>query len=492
MDSLKTYLNSGYSWTNSKIRRLPVNDLSSVTNRYTDVFSDIASSTLPLRLLAALAATIGLYLHQIEPSLWTAVLLSFIYFSYAAYAWLLTNYLLPILSSHAMYGAVLVDAAISVGLLALLAGPAGLLASVFLLYLIYLYLSSAHNTVLEYLDETEDVEDIAEDDADTPIRSGDRSSAFGMSQVAGGNVETQVVDVQKWKEDRNTKVLLDVAKKLSSTLDLGLVLHHIAESASVVTGLSKCVVMLKDNAGYLVGKAANVGPEELNIKTLEELVEVPSRRSLAHKVWSARSPVDINNQNSMGVPREDSPLHASGSILAIPLLHGEEPLGVIYGFDGVKRVFTEAEKEVARQFGELSAQAIKNARTYEEAQSKMNKLGGDLTSAVRQLEQVRESRRRNVISVSGLSIDATSQRVTLMEQPVELSPTEFRLLYALAERAGSSVSQDILFEKAWGEAPTGQTNVVDVYIHRLRKKVEEDASSPKRVITVRGEGYKLC
>ena len=478
MDSVKSYLSNGYHWTNSKIKRLPNSTLSEATYSYTVVFADIASSTLPLRLLAAMAAALGLYLNQPQPSLWMAVLFSFLYVLYAAYSWLLANYLFSILPvPYALYGAILVDAAVSVGILTLLSGLSGLLGAVLIFYLAYLYFSSARATVLESLEGADDIEDIIEED---------------ISSLTNRRAETQVVEVQKWKEDRNTKMLLEAARKLTSTLDFGLVINNVAHLASDVTGLSKCVVMLRDNSGYLVGKAANIGPEVLGIKALEELVEIPSKRSLAHKVWSARSPVDMNNQNGMRVPRDGSPLYAHGSILAIPLLHGDEPLGIIYAFDGVERSFTESEKDAAQKFADLSAQAIKNAKTYEEVQSRMSKLGGDLTAAVRQLEQVRESERRNVISINGLTLDAAAQRVTLMDQIIDLSPTEFRLLYALAERAGTSVGQDTLFEKAWGEAPSGQTNVVDVYIHRLRKKIEEDATSPKRILTVRGEGYKLC
>ena len=53
------------------------------------------------------------------------------------------------------------------------------------------------------------------------------------------------------------------------------------------------------------------------------------------------------------------------------------------------------------------------------------------------------------------------------------------------------MSQEVLFRKTWGDVYRGQTNSVDVYIHRLRRKLEDNVSSPKRIVTVRGMGYKL-
>ncbi|MSQ15923.1 MAG: GAF domain-containing protein [Dehalococcoidia bacterium] len=478
MESVKTYLrNSGYFGNGSSmISKLPIDPLSPTMQRYALAFSAKAATTVHFRLLAALAAVVGIYLHQTEASLWTALSLSGAYISYAVVSWMIISLLPSALPSPLpLYITLLVDAAVVLAVVLLVAGPLGVLTSAFIFYLVYLYLSSAYKLVLE-----------------SSVGTDAKNSERLPRSPALLDEEVQTLSARKWKESHDTRALLDVSRELSSTLDLDTILSSIANSAPLVTGLSKCVVMLRDNAGYLVGRAANVGPEELNIKTLDELVERPSQRSLARKVWSARRPVEINNDNNKGINREESALGARGSILAIPLLNGDEPLGIVYAFDGAKRSFTEGEKNTAHVFGELSAQAIKNASTIQEAHARVGILTGELASTVTQLEQIQESKRRNVMSVNGLSLDASNQRVTVMEQPVELSPTEFRLLYALAERAGKPVGQDILFEKAWGEESGGQTNVVDVYIHRLRKKIEDDASSPKRILTVRGEGYKLC
>ena len=167
-------------------------------------------------------------------------------------------------------------------------------------------------------------------------------------------------------------------------------------------------------------------------------------------------------------------------------------MGVLYCFDeDESRVFTETELRLAKGYGDLTAMAVSNARLYQASQERIASLLTELEATVNRLERMREPRRRTVMNVNGLQIDTTAQKVSLLGRQVDLSPTEYRLLKALAETAGTPVSQEHLFRMTWGDVDKGQTNVVDVYIHRLRRKLEEDASSPKRILTVRGAGYKL-
>jgi DNA-binding response OmpR family regulator len=72
-----------------------------------------------------------------------------------------------------------------------------------------------------------------------------------------------------------------------------------------------------------------------------------------------------------------------------------------------------------------------------------------------------------------------------------LSAREFGLLHALAERAGQVVSIDELLTLVWGAEFAGEPQVVYVHIRWLREKLEEEAEKPRRLINVRGVGYKL-
>jgi len=74
---------------------------------------------------------------------------------------------------------------------------------------------------------------------------------------------------------------------------------------------------------------------------------------------------------------------------------------------------------------------------------------------------------------------------------VELTPREFDLLYALALEAGRVVSVDDLLARVWGAEYAGEPQAVYVHIRWLREKLEDDPQHPRRIVTVRGVGYKL-
>lgn len=75
------------------------------------------------------------------------------------------------------------------------------------------------------------------------------------------------------------------------------------------------------------------------------------------------------------------------------------------------------------------------------------------------------------------------------DSPVTLTPTEMRLLERLMRNAGITISRDTLIERTWGFDYFGDSNRVDVYIARIRKKIEPDPSQPRYLQTVRGAGY---
>jgi two-component system phosphate regulon response regulator PhoB len=114
-------------------------------------------------------------------------------------------------------------------------------------------------------------------------------------------------------------------------------------------------------------------------------------------------------------------------------------------------------------------------------------LGARVKALLRRTEPVNEPRR--VIESRGLSIDPSSYRVTRDTKPVTLSTLEFRLLYYLATRPNRVFSRDQLLDAVWGTERFVTPRSVDVYIRRLREKVENDADQPTFLKTVRGAGY---
>ena len=74
---------------------------------------------------------------------------------------------------------------------------------------------------------------------------------------------------------------------------------------------------------------------------------------------------------------------------------------------------------------------------------------------------------------------------------MDLPPRDFELLHALALEAGHVVALDDLLSRVWGAEYAGEPQVVYVHIRWLREKLEDDPHDPKRIVTVRGVGYKL-
>jgi DNA-binding response OmpR family regulator len=93
--------------------------------------------------------------------------------------------------------------------------------------------------------------------------------------------------------------------------------------------------------------------------------------------------------------------------------------------------------------------------------------------------------------VGDLELDPVSRSVSLAGEPVDLTRTEFDLLAALTARPRAAFTRKQLVEAVWGADWYGDEHIVDVHIGHLRRKLADDAASPRYVRTVRGIGYGL-
>jgi DNA-binding response OmpR family regulator len=94
-----------------------------------------------------------------------------------------------------------------------------------------------------------------------------------------------------------------------------------------------------------------------------------------------------------------------------------------------------------------------------------------------------------IIEIGKLAIDPASYRVSHSGKPVPLSTLEFRLLYYLASRPNRVFTRDQLLDAVWGTDRFVTPRSVDVYVRRLREKIESDPENPNHLKTVRGAGY---
>jgi two-component system phosphate regulon response regulator PhoB len=114
-------------------------------------------------------------------------------------------------------------------------------------------------------------------------------------------------------------------------------------------------------------------------------------------------------------------------------------------------------------------------------------LAARVKALLRRVEPAEEAERS--LEIGKLHIDPAAYRVTRGGKALMLSTLEFRLLYYLATRPNRVFSRDQLLDAVWGNDRFVTPRSVDVYIMRLREKIEENPQRPAYVKTVRGAGY---
>jgi two-component system, OmpR family, response regulator RegX3 len=94
------------------------------------------------------------------------------------------------------------------------------------------------------------------------------------------------------------------------------------------------------------------------------------------------------------------------------------------------------------------------------------------------------------MTVGDVTIDPEGHEVFVRGEQVSLPLKEFELLALLIENAGRVLPRETLIDRVWGLDYVGDTKTLDVHVKRLRSKVEDDPSAPRRIVTIRGLGYK--
>lgn len=96
-----------------------------------------------------------------------------------------------------------------------------------------------------------------------------------------------------------------------------------------------------------------------------------------------------------------------------------------------------------------------------------------------------------VLRFGQLRIDRAAMVVTRDGRPVQLTPTELRLLLELADHAGQVLSRHQLLQRVWDYGYAGDSRLVDAVVQRLRAKIEPVPAEPVHIVTVRGVGYRM-
>ena len=115
-------------------------------------------------------------------------------------------------------------------------------------------------------------------------------------------------------------------------------------------------------------------------------------------------------------------------------------------------------------------------------------------SALRRWATYRQEKpqKDNLIVSDDLQIDPDSRQVTVNGNKVHLTPTEYDLLYHLAQNAGKVITHRVLLQSVWGPEYGHEREYLRVFISQLRRKIEQDSVHPQHILTEPGVGYRFA
>ncbi|MGH3115344.1 MAG: winged helix-turn-helix transcriptional regulator, partial [Gaiellaceae bacterium] len=170
------------------------------------------------------------------------------------------------------------------------------------------------------------------------------------------------------------------------------------------------------------------------------------------------------------------------------------------GVDGWKLIETARAEGIGTPIVVVSARGTEHDRVhaleigaddYLVKPFSMKELVARVRAAARRGVRVQDERRGEPIDIEELRIDPLNVQAYVGGQSAELTPTEFRLLYALALERGRVVTRDELLQKVWGRRQTHRDRTVDVFVRKIRDKLEAGRPAHTFVQTRYGVGYKL-
>ena len=121
----------------------------------------------------------------------------------------------------------------------------------------------------------------------------------------------------------------------------------------------------------------------------------------------------------------------------------------------------------------------------------MAELVGRVRALLRRREMDRGDANLAVRRVGGVELDLARHEVRVDERPVQLTPSEFRLLALLAADPDRVFSRREIMQHLWNSEYVGDQRACDIHVSNLRRKLEREPATPERLVTVRGTGYKL-
>ncbi|BBB90890.1 MAG TPA: response regulator [Methylomusa anaerophila] len=162
-------------------------------------------------------------------------------------------------------------------------------------------------------------------------------------------------------------------------------------------------------------------------------------------------------------------------------------------------------KEVIRQIRDWSAMPIIILTARDQEQEKIAALDagaddyitkpfgiGELMARMRVcLRRIAASDNEPILHCGGLAVDLLQRRVTVDDREIKLTPTEYELIKFMIQHAGRVLTHKQLLKAGWGNSYGEDTHYIRIYIGQLRRKIEQDPTQPRYIVTESGIGYRL-
>jgi two-component system KDP operon response regulator KdpE len=170
--------------------------------------------------------------------------------------------------------------------------------------------------------------------------------------------------------------------------------------------------------------------------------------------------------------------------LGLPDVDGQEVVEAIRGWSMVPIIILSVREQESDKITALDA----GANDFVTKPFNMGELMARIRVALRHLVPGQNT---PVIEIGELRMDLSGRLVTMGDEEVKLTRTEYELLKYLATNAGKVITHRQLLDEVWGPSYTQDTQYLRVYVGQLRKKIEPDPSQPRYIITEPGIGYRL-
>ena len=288
--------------------------------------------------------------------------------------------------------------------------------------------------------------------------------------------------------------LLEVTQDLAKVMDPVTLSTDLAKMGAQVARVPFCVIFTHDPERHaLVYQGSNLSEGLAALGDGEELTQPLAQDSFLSTAWNTGKVATLDGPGGAddGVARWLEKIDARRA-LACPFMGHGEKIGVIsFVATGDTPDFSADTVDAMQAFSEIAGRFLASTQLYSQAERRSRRVAAELQQSIETAGRFRELTQRKSMRFGPLVIEPTRESVRWQETSVRLTRTEFDLLCVLAEKSGSVVNQETLTREVWGEDYTPQGKVVDVTIHRLRRKLGTLPQGQKLIRTVRGQGYSF-